>query len=577
MVAKGEGAGVGGVVNRAEAGVHRGEVFQAHQMEITIGRERPESDPAIARQLPPRPLGFVDRVAELRQMDSVMDRLEPGHQAVIVVTGMVGVGKSALVRHWADANRHRFPGGQLYVDYTDHRYRGDDAVHRVLAALLAHYEVTQPPIGLNERASLFRSLTADRPVLVLVDNAERSAQVRLLVPGAPGSALVVASRYRLGRPALDAARVLRLKPLDDDDTTALLLSMLDEDIRSDLTADVAERLAGICAGLPRAVRIVASLLEDPDRWPPGVLATHLADEGHRLARLAAEDCEISADLDEVVHTLDADGRRAYALLGALPAAEFSTEAIARGLEEWVEHARHILHRLCDANLATGSMDRFRLHALVRLHARGLSAAREEVDRARDRVEDWYLGAALAAGRALREEHRSRFVWPSGLTRRRDWSTPQEAARWYEDERGALLALLVAAERRNDERVLEFCHALWPLQRSRGHNDGAARVQRRAVRAAMNLGDVVEEARAWVRLAFARALSGDVVEARKALVRARGSAESAEDGEAIALVAEGELELETWLAGDGFIVAPPAPRNGDDPGAVWMSGDAEQVW
>ena len=575
MAAEGAGEGVGGVVNRAEAGVHRGGVFQAHQMEITIGRH--DGEQAVARQLPPTPSGFVDRAVELREMDAVMDRLEPGRQAVIVVTGMVGVGKSALVRHWADANRHRFPGGQLYVDYTDHRYRGDDDVHRVLEALLAHYEVTQPPIGLNERASLFRSLTADRPVLVLVDNAERSAQVRLLVPGAPGSALVVASRYRLGRPALEASRVLRLKPLDDADTAALLLSMLDEDIRAGLPAEVAERLAGICAGLPRAVWTVASLLEDPDRWPPDLLAAHLADETHRLARLAAEDCEIGADLDEVVGALDADGRRAYALLGALPAADFRTEAVAKGLEVWVEHARHVLHRLCDANLATGSMDHFRLHALVRLHARGLSpAAREEVDRARDRVEDWYLGAALAAGRALRGEQRSRLVWSNGRARRQDWSTPQEAARWYESERGALLALLVAAERRDDERVLEFCHALWPLQRSRGHHDGAARVQRRAVRAAMNLGDVVEEARAWVRLAFARALSGDAVEARKAMVLAKGSAESAEDGDAVALVAEGELELEAWLAGDEPVV-PPAPRDGDDPGVIWMPGDTEQVW
>lgn len=255
-----------------------------HDRGPTPGRPMPPA------QLPAAVPDFTGRHGELSALDRLLPEAEARHGAagVSVVSGPAGVGKTALAVHWAHRMRHRFPDGQLYVDLRGydpgHPVPPGDALSRFLTGLGAPGDAI--PLDVDDRASRYRSETADRRMLVVLDNALSEEQVRPLLPGSPSCAVVVTSRDSLpGLVALHGARRLGLAPLPAPDAVTLLRALIGA--RAETEPDAAVVLAEQCGRLPLALRVAAELAAGRPELRLTDLVTELADRQRRLDMLHA--------------------------------------------------------------------------------------------------------------------------------------------------------------------------------------------------------------------------------------------------------------------------------------------------
>ncbi|MEV5978708.1 BTAD domain-containing putative transcriptional regulator [Streptomyces sp. NPDC052114] len=330
---------------------------------------RQDGLPRMPRLLPRAPKGFLGRAAELADLDrATADANAP----LAVLTGPAGVGKTALAVHWAHHRARLHPDGHLFADLRGHGGAEPAEPHAVLREFLLVLGVpaAHVPTSPDTAAALFRTLVADRRLLVVLDNARDSAQVRPLLPGGVHCTTLVTSRFRPdGLVASDWAVPVPLDVLDERDAVRLLVQGLGPG-----TADpaAARRVARLCDGLPLALRIAAARLSDRRHWTMAGLAAELADEQQRLALLSAEDTGVAAALHGSVARLREDDVRLLAALGRGLARE--TDAYAAGALAGipVAAARAGLDRLSAAHLVQEeSPGRYALHDLVRLFARGL--------------------------------------------------------------------------------------------------------------------------------------------------------------------------------------------------------------
>ncbi|MGH3191247.1 MAG: helix-turn-helix domain-containing protein, partial [Streptosporangiaceae bacterium] len=175
--------------------------------------ERPLPRPC---QLPPSVAHFTGRAAELRVLAGLADLAAVAGGAVVItaIGGTAGVGKTALAVHWAHQAAGRFPDGQLYVNLRGYDPAGDpaapaEAIRWLLDALAV--PAAQFPAGLQAQTGLYRSLLAGKQMLIVLDNARDPAQVRPLLPGTPGSMVLITSRSQLtGLAAADGASLITL-------------------------------------------------------------------------------------------------------------------------------------------------------------------------------------------------------------------------------------------------------------------------------------------------------------------------------------------------------------------------------
>ncbi|MFD9560939.1 ATP-binding protein [Streptomyces sp. NPDC059994] len=433
---------------------------------------RPEARPD---QVPALTVTFVNRTADL----SALDRCFGGggtraaaHIGIGVLHGLPGVGKTATACHWADRSRELFPDGQMYVDFASlHGQTGGD-VSEAVAMCLRSLGVSDEwmPRSLAERTALFRSRSAQRRMLVVLDEVSHPAQVRPLVPKGPGSAVLVTSHGRLGELVLDGARLISLDPLDGDGGMRLLADRCGEDAVAAERA-AAERLVELCGGLPVALHVVAARLLTDRRLTMTGLAQELADEAGRLAGMSIRgERPVSAVLGPSYRMLPPDAARLYRLLGWAPVRTFdaATAAVAAGID--TPRAADLLDVLEAASLLEGSADgRYRLHGLVRLHAREC-AEREEADGERAaltrRVVTHYLALTGLADRAVRAD-RLRIADLSELLA----DTPDPFAApggpapldWLEAERANILQVLRAASQQQlHEPVWQLAEAFTVL-------------------------------------------------------------------------------------------------------------------
>ncbi|MFJ6616207.1 NB-ARC domain-containing protein [Kitasatospora sp. NPDC091335] len=441
--------------------VHGGITFNYHSA------PSPDRVPRRPDQVPRPPHRFVNREWALAELDGALAGTEDTRGCPIgVFSGLPGIGKTAAARQWAHRHRERFPGGQFYVDFGALGGGAGGDVSEALAMCLRGLGVYDPylPARLADRAALYRTLSADRRMLVVLDDVSHPAQVTALLPQGAGSAVLATSTWRLGELALDGAALLHLDVLDRDSSLELLAVLCGER-RVDAEPEAAAELIGLCGGLPMAVRLCAARLMTHRRLTIGALVGELADEQGRLGRIAMspgrEERTMAAALELVYRDLSDTAATVYRAVGCLPNRAFDTALVALTSGYPRESAQEALDTLEAASLLTGTEDgRYSVHGLVRLHAREMSRRLDPPGTEREvvcRVSGHYRALALLADLAVRAD-RLRITEPAevlgtgvpgaegngaGPFETAD-SPRQDALDWLEAERGDVLAVLRAA-------------------------------------------------------------------------------------------------------------------------------------
>jgi hypothetical protein len=337
------------------------------------------------RELPGDVNAFVGRDGELGRLDELLVEVETvsanSPAVVAIVSGTAGVGKTALVNHWGSSHADRFPDGQLYVNL-----RGCDPDNpldtvQAQAELLRSLGVRQMPRGVDARAKHFRSLAAGRRMLVVLDNASSDEQVRPLLPGGSSCLVLVTSRHELrGLVSRDGARRIGLGLLTEAQSVELLRALIG--VRVEEEPDAATALAGLCARLPLALRIVAELAVSNHDVPLAELVEELADERHRLDLLdAGSDLRtaVRAVFSWSYHGLDDETARVFRLLGLHSGRAFTINGVAAMADLDVISAARALRSLVRAHLLERAENRrFRMHDLLRVYALELALAAGEI-------------------------------------------------------------------------------------------------------------------------------------------------------------------------------------------------------
>jgi len=406
----------------------------------------------VPAQLPPEVADFTGRADCLSALRAMLPDETGRPQQVVVVSaiaGTAGVGKTALAVHWAHRIRDRYPDGQLHVNLRGHAavtpLRPIDALARFLHALGIPAE--RVPTEVEEASAMYRTLLANKRMLVLLDNASSADQVRPLLPGTGGCLVVVTSRDQLaGLIALDGAGRLTLDVLTPDESAALLSRILGEDRVGAEPGAVAE-LARLCAYLPLALRIAAAnLIGRPNHTIAGYTAELRTND--RLSALQVpgdEQAAVRATFDLSCTALPESPRRLFRLLGLVPGPDVTVEAAAALADATPEEAEQLLDRLTGGHLIDQHVPgRFACHDLLRLYA-AERARREESEPDRHaalaRLFSYYLQTVDGAARLLYPQIQRlppAIDAPPASTTRFDDDT--QALAWLDAERPNLLAV-----------------------------------------------------------------------------------------------------------------------------------------
>ncbi|GAB3150829.1 transcriptional regulator AfsR [Amycolatopsis stemonae] len=425
-----------------ELGVDPGAELCAAHAAVLAGTPPEPPAPAVPRQLPAPLTRFVGREAEIAALTTIAHPAadEP---ATVVVHGPGGQGKSALVVRVAHRLAGEFPDGQLYADLLGGTAgavppTAADVLRRFLRAL--GLPLPAIPDDPAEAAAVYRSALAGRRVLVVLDNAVDSGQVRPLLPATPGAAALVTSRRLL---ATVEARHVALEPLPEENAVDLLARYSGrpvDDIRDGDKESVAA-IARACDHQPLALRIAAARLASRPDWTPATLAARLADERHRLDELHFDDLAVRSSVELGYRDLDPPTARAFRLLGLLHLPWLGGPVVAALLGTDAAGADDALDRLVRATLLdVPEPGRYQLHDLVRLFA-AEQAAREESPAAREaalRAAYEHYRARLAAVHARLRPHAY-----SALTDREEpsgeFADIAACVQWMDDETDNLIA------------------------------------------------------------------------------------------------------------------------------------------
>jgi DNA-binding SARP family transcriptional activator/tetratricopeptide (TPR) repeat protein len=506
---------------------------------------------AVPRELPGVARDFVGRDRELSALSGLLERTVgamPGTVVISAIGGTAGVGKTALAVQWAHREADRFPDGQLYVNLHGYGPREPVPAAEALAGVLHSLGVPrhEVPAGTDERAARYRSMLAGRRMLIVLDNARASAQVRPLLPGTPGCMTVVTSRDSLtGLAARDGAVRLDLDLLPPADAITLLQLLIGGRSVADLAATQA--LAEACCRLPLALRVAAELAAVRPQVPLGDLVTELADQGRRLDLLDAGGDQISsprAVFSWSYRHLDAAAARMFRLAGLNPSHDFDRYAAAALAGCTPSTADQLLGALARAHLIQlAGTGRYSMHDLLRGYARELAEVTEAEPERRAAVTgllDYYVQAASeATDLAFPAERHRRPIGQSGGTQA---AIPpmanQDAARgWLDAELGCMIAAAAhAAGAGWPGHVTRLSAILTGYLDTDGRFTEARALHQYAVQAARGLGDLAAEADALMGLGNADWQQGRYREALASYERALALARRAgyESGQARAL-------------------------------------------
>ncbi|WBB62489.1 BTAD domain-containing putative transcriptional regulator [Streptomyces sp. WMMC500] len=419
-------------------------------------------------QLPMDVPDFTGRTAEIAALEKLLAAADR-RPVVVAMSGPPGSGKSALTVHVAHRARAAFPDGQLFVDLGGLSDRPRDPAD-VLAEMLRGLGVVDStvPAERSERAALLRSRLAQRRFLIVLDDAADGAQVRPLLPGTGGSAVLVSSRHRM--PDLPAHH-FSLGELTRDEARALLAAVAGPG-RPDTDAAGADRVLAGCGSLPLAVRIAGSRLANRRSWTAATLADLLQDERGRLDQLQAGELEVRASAELSYRHLPEAAATAFRAFGRLPAEPVGGWLVAvamgcasDGASDGVSAggAAEALATLADRHLieAVGTdalgLPRYRMHDLLRCYARELADADTFTVRRRQQLR--IVDALTALARTANAAMPTRFLGvfgaaahpagpdgPDGPDAEITRAVRARPVAWFETERRILVATVESALR-----------------------------------------------------------------------------------------------------------------------------------
>ena len=462
---------------------------------------------AATRSLPRDSAAFTGRQAELAQLMGTLAAVAAGGGVVGIcaIDGMAGIGKTTFAVHAAHRLAGTFPEGQFFLPLHAHtpgqRPVGPaDALASLLLA--AGVPAAQIPPGIEARAARWRDQVAGKKIVLVLDDAAGHEQVRPLLPGTPGSLVLVTSRRRLT--ALDDATVISLDTLPADEAAALLARLAARPGIGAADPAVAQ-ITRLCGYLPLAIGMLASQLRHHSAWTPSDLAAELAAARDRLALMHAENLSVAAAFGLSYADLAEGPQQLFRRLGLIPGPSLDAYAAAAVGHTSLDTARRHLEELYDQHLLTEpAPGRYRLHDLVREHARALAAAGDpaESDAAAGRLLDYYLHTALAASQHIAIQMTPISPLPAARQPGSvpQLSTPGQAAAWLETEHANLHAAVgYAAGCGRFQHASTIPAVMADFLDARGHWDQAAALHQLAHTAARQAGDRAGQAGALTNL------------------------------------------------------------------------------
>ncbi|WP_433348397.1 BTAD domain-containing putative transcriptional regulator [Microtetraspora malaysiensis] len=456
-----------------ELGIEPGPVLQGlHDLvlrdspELTQPPANPVPTPStnVPAQLPVDSASFTGRAGELRALDQMLDeRLGQSPLAVAAISGVGGVGKTALAIHWANQVAGRFPDGQLFTDlrgYDEKDYPASPAA--VLDRFLRALGVAGPqiPADLDNRAALYRSVLSGKRVLIVLDNARSFQQIRPLLPGSGRCCVLITGRDVIDDLIGDYALLqIGLNVMAPDEAAALLAEVAGEArIGADPTATA--RLGALCDQLPLALRIAGARLAAKPHWSVRSLVSRLENQRRRLDELSPREGGVRASFRLSYRDLPPAAQRLYRRLGLLTVPDFAAWVGAALLDitDPVE-AENLLEQLVDAHLlevawGSGPATRYRFLDLLRLFSWECAQAEEgegERAAAMERAYSGWLALADAARQRTYGGNHSvvygpvqRFPLPEDLVD----ELLEDPMAWLESERTAITDVIHQAAESN---------------------------------------------------------------------------------------------------------------------------------
>ncbi|GIH02652.1 SARP family transcriptional regulator [Rhizocola hellebori] len=421
-------------------------------------------------QLPLAVPGFGGRDDELARLDKALALAQehPTAVTVLVLSGTAGVGKSTLAIHWAHRIRESFPDGQLFINLRGYDPQASptaagEAIRAFLDAL--GWAQQQVPLGLDAQTARYRSLLSGRRVLVVLDNARDADQVRPLLPGSPGSLVVVTSRDSLsGLAASEGAQLISLDVLTEVDARLLMINRLGQ-ARVDAEPDAVDEIIRRCDGLPLALSLIAAQASRYEAFQLAIIAESLRGlpEERGLDAFVTGDpaTDLRAVFSTSYRTLSESAAATFRLLCLHSGPDISEPAAASLAGMSRQAVRPVLAELSRAQLVTERVPgRFGVHDLLRAYALELGQAidsKDERQQALHRLLDHYLHTAVRAA-TLINPHRDPIVLsePCSHGQSEPISDRDEAMAWLRAERVVLLSVVRAAYQ------MEFDIHCWQL-------------------------------------------------------------------------------------------------------------------
>jgi class 3 adenylate cyclase/tetratricopeptide (TPR) repeat protein len=482
--------------------------------------------PAAATRTLPRDLAsFTGRQRELTELvDAIAGAA--GVVGIHAIGGMAGVGKTALAVHAAHRLASRFPAGQIFLPLHGHT-PGQAPVEPAdaLASLLMNLGVpaAQIPPGTEARMALWRDRLATQQLLLILDDAADSEQVRPLLPGAGENMVLITSRRHLS--ALEEATAISLDTLPPGEAATLLVRLAARPGLSPDESAVGE-ITRLCGYLPLAIGMVARQLHHHPAWTAAGRAGELAAAVDRLELIATENVSVAAAFNLSYEDLNGEQQRLFRRFGLPPGPDIDAYATAALDDSSLADARRGLEGLYDQYLLTEpAQGRYRMHDLLREHARALADhldSDSDRDQATARLLDYYQHTANRADALLARHTAAGRAEDTGPSMVPTLGGREQALAWVRAERANLIGSLDHATGTGQlARVVALTAGLAGLLRHDGPWTDAITRHAAAAQAARRLGDRSGQASALNDTAIVRKLTGDYPGAARDLEEALG--------------------------------------------------------